>query len=89
MVAIKIKIILMFWFMSASLFSQEKEVDLLRLKFINKNYIKIYKNELKNNSEIEMDFETNKIYRFFKIPFKEKLKLYPFNQFNSIYITKH
>ena len=41
MVAIKIKIILMFWFMSASLFSQEKEVDLLRLKFINKNYIKI------------------------------------------------
>jgi len=71
------------------LYSQKiNELDSLRVKFCKKN-CKEYKRDilLKNKGQINPNDFDNKYFERFSIPSVQRMKIFPFNQYDSIYIA--
>jgi hypothetical protein len=90
-------IILIVVFNSKEAYSQEKKLDQLRTNFCGINrkaYTENKELELKLRNAppppdpSEMSREEKKLVKLFSIPLNERLKLFPFSKYDSIYIAK-
>ena len=77
------------------IFCQNNQLEKLRIQYSGKNYEtyidnkKIYEErlELPPPTPQELDKRNNKLSKLFTIPLNERLKLFPFNIYDSIYIV--
>ena len=94
----KVKLFLIIFFQLCFVcYAQQIELKQLRFKYANKQIITLkkkyekYRLESENNNNPpappSKNSKYNKLVKFYTIPLKQRLKLYPFNIYDSIYIT--
>lgn len=95
MKTLKHLIAIFFMIVSNVIFCQNNQLEKLRIQYSGKNYEtyidnkRIYEGrlELPPPTPKQLDKRDNKLIKLFTIPLNERLKLFPFNKYDSIYIA--